>query len=62
MGGTMLYWTLLFFVVALIAGLLGFTGIAVGAMEIARILFFIFLILFIVSLIYGLVRRTPPPV
>jgi uncharacterized membrane protein YtjA (UPF0391 family) len=57
----MLYWTLIFFIVALVAGLLGFTGIAVGAMEVARILFFIFLVLFLVSLIFHLVRRAPPP-
>jgi uncharacterized membrane protein YtjA (UPF0391 family) len=49
----MLQWTLTFLVVALIAGVLGFTSVAGEAMGIARILFFIFLVLFLVSLIRG---------
>lgn len=53
----MLYYTLVFLVVALIAGLFGFTGIAAGAVEISRILFFIFILLFIGSLFMGLLRR-----
>ena len=55
----MLRYALIFFIVALIAALFGFTGIAVGAAEIAKILFFIFLILFVVSLVAGLIRRGP---
>jgi uncharacterized membrane protein YtjA (UPF0391 family) len=47
----MLNWVFLFLVVALIAGLLGFTGIAVQAAGIAKILFFIFLVLFVFSLV-----------
>jgi uncharacterized membrane protein YtjA (UPF0391 family) len=57
----MLRWTLIFFVVALVAGVLGFTSIAGGAMEIARILFFVFLVLFLASLIYGLATGKRPP-
>jgi uncharacterized membrane protein YtjA (UPF0391 family) len=38
----MLHWALVFFVIAIVAGVFGFTGIAVAAAEIARILFFIF--------------------
>jgi uncharacterized membrane protein YtjA (UPF0391 family) len=53
----MLYWALLFLIVALIAALFGFGGIAAGAVTIAQWLFFIFVILFLVSLILGLVRR-----
>jgi uncharacterized membrane protein YtjA (UPF0391 family) len=56
-GGFMLRWALAFFVVALIAAVFGFLGIAVAAASIARILFFIFLALFLVSLVGGLVRR-----
>lgn len=52
----MLYYTVVFLVVALVAGLLGFTGIAAGAVDIARVLFFIFIVLFIVSLVMGLMR------
>jgi len=55
----MLRYALIFFVVALIAALFGFGGIAAGAVEIAKILFFIFIVLFIVSLVAGLLRRTP---
>ncbi|HWZ73698.1 MAG TPA: DUF1328 domain-containing protein [Casimicrobiaceae bacterium] len=55
----MLHYALVFFVVALIAAVFGFGGIAVGAVEIAKILFFIFLVLFVVSLVAGLFRRGP---
>jgi uncharacterized membrane protein YtjA (UPF0391 family) len=53
----MLYYAAVFFVIALIAALFGFGGIAVGAVEIAKLLFFIFLVLFVVSLVAGLIRR-----
>jgi uncharacterized membrane protein YtjA (UPF0391 family) len=49
----MLSWSLTFFIVALIAMVLGFTGIAGAAAGIAQILFVIFLVLFLVSLIAG---------
>jgi uncharacterized membrane protein YtjA (UPF0391 family) len=55
----MLYYAALFFIIALVAALFGFGGIAAGAAEIAKILFFIFLVLFVVSLIVGLFRRGP---
>jgi uncharacterized membrane protein YtjA (UPF0391 family) len=55
----MLYYAALFFVIALVAALFGFGGIAAGAAEIAKILFFIFLVLFVVSLIAGTFRRGP---
>ena len=47
-----------FFVVALIAAAFGFLGIAGAAVGIAKILFYIFVVLFLVSLLSGLVRRT----
>jgi uncharacterized membrane protein YtjA (UPF0391 family) len=53
----MLNWALAFFVIALVAAILGFGGIAVAAAGIAKILFFIFLVLFVVALVGGLVRR-----
>lgn len=53
----MLGWALTFFIIALIAALFGFGGIAAAASGIAQILFVIFLVLFLVSLIMGLVRR-----
>jgi uncharacterized membrane protein YtjA (UPF0391 family) len=53
----MLHYAVVFFIVALIAALFGFGGIAAGAVEIAQVLFFIFLALFVVSLLVGLFRR-----
>jgi uncharacterized membrane protein YtjA (UPF0391 family) len=53
----MLHYAVVFFVIALIAALFGFGGIAAGAVEIAKVLFFIFLVLFVVSLVVGLFRR-----
>jgi len=54
----MLRWALGFFIVALIAAVLGFTGIAVAAAGIAKILFFVFLVLFLFSLVGHLLRRS----
>ncbi len=52
----MLGWVLTFLVVALIAGLLGFGGIAGASIEIAKVIFFIAIILFVISLVMGFVR------
>jgi uncharacterized membrane protein YtjA (UPF0391 family) len=53
----MLYWTVVFLVVAMIAGALGFGVIGGMAYGAAKILFFIFIVLFILSLVSGVVRR-----
>ena len=53
----MLSWALTFLVIALIAAALGFGGLAGAATGIAKILFFVFLIMFIVSLVFGGIRR-----
>lgn len=53
----MLRWAIAFFVIALVAAIFGFGGIAVAAAGIAKILFFIFLVLFLVALLGGLARR-----
>jgi len=53
----MLRYAIAFFVIALIAALFGFTGIAVGAAGIARLLFYGFVILALASLIAGLIRK-----
>jgi uncharacterized membrane protein YtjA (UPF0391 family) len=60
----MLYWAVVFLVIAIIAGLFGFGGIASASADIARILFFIFLVLLVISLIMYVVRgrRPPPPI
>jgi len=57
----MLYWALVFFLVAIVAGVLGFGGIAAATAQIAQILFFIFRVLFLASLIVSLVTRRRPP-
>lgn len=53
----MLNWALTFFVVALIAALFGFTGIAGSMAWLAQVLFFIFLVVFVASLVVPRVRR-----
>ena len=53
----MLYWAVMFLIIALIAAILGFAGVATAAAGIAKILFYIFLIIFLVTLIMGLGRR-----
>ncbi len=57
----MLYWALVFFIVAIIAAVFGFGGIAAGAVSIAKILFFIFVVVFLVTLILGLISRGRAP-
>jgi uncharacterized membrane protein YtjA (UPF0391 family) len=55
--GSLLHWAVIFLVIALIAGLLGFGGLAGTAMEGARILFWVAIVLLIISLVFGLARR-----
>lgn len=50
----MLRWAFIFLVIGLIAGLLGFTGVAGASIAIAKTLFFVFIIIFLVLLILGL--------
>ena len=56
----MLSWSVAFFLVAIVAAVFGFGGIAEGASSIAKVLFFLFLVLFIISLITGFARRRGP--
>lgn len=49
----MLKWSLIFFVVAVIAGIFGFTDIAAGAAAIAKILFFIVLVVWLIVFIFA---------
>ena len=53
----MLRYAVVFFVVALIAALFGFGGIAAGAVEIAKILFYLFAFFAIVTFVISLVRK-----
>ena len=52
----MLRWILTFLIIALVAAVFGFGGIAEGAASIAKVLFYIFLVLFLISIIAGGVR------
>lgn len=52
----MLNWAVTFFVIAIIAALLGFTSIAGSAVEIAKILFFVFLVLAVATFMFGRTR------
>ncbi len=56
----MLQWALIFLVVALIAAVLGFGGLAGTAIGIAKILFFVFLVLFLVSAVMHMMRGRAP--
>jgi uncharacterized membrane protein YtjA (UPF0391 family) len=55
-GLVMLGWVVTFLIVALIAGILGFGGVAGASIEIAKIIFFIAVVLFLVSAVVGLAR------
>ena len=53
----MLHYAVVFLVIALIAALFGFGGIAAGADRIAKILFFVFIIMAVVTFVLGLLKR-----
>jgi uncharacterized membrane protein YtjA (UPF0391 family) len=52
-GKTMLHWAAIFFVIAIVAAIFGFGGIAASATGIAKILFVVFLVLAGLSLLFG---------
>lgn len=49
----MLSWALTFLVIAIIAAVFGFRGVEITAISIAQLLFFIFIVLFVISLLFG---------
>jgi uncharacterized membrane protein YtjA (UPF0391 family) len=49
-------WVVTFLIVALIAGILGFGGVAGASIEIAKIIFFVAVVLFLISAVVGLAR------
>jgi uncharacterized membrane protein YtjA (UPF0391 family) len=55
-GLVMVSWVVTFLIVALIAGILGFGGIAGASIEIAKAIFFIAVVLFLISAVVGLAR------
>jgi uncharacterized membrane protein YtjA (UPF0391 family) len=58
----MLGWALTFLVIALIAAVLGFGGIAGLSLEIAKVIFFVAILLFAIAAVVGLVRGRSPTV
>jgi uncharacterized membrane protein YtjA (UPF0391 family) len=55
--GSLLHYAILFLVVAVIAAFFGFGGLAGAAMESARLLFWVALVLFVISAVVGVLRR-----
>ena len=53
----MLYWSLIFLLIAILAAVFGFTGISILAAGVAKVLFFVFLVLFVISLVAHVSRR-----
>ena len=56
--GNLLHYAIVFLVIALIAAAVGFGGVAGVAMDGARILFWVFIVLFVISLVGGMLRRS----
>jgi len=54
----MLKWAIVFFIVSVVAGLFGFTGVASGAKSIAKVLFVIALVIFLIVLVFGVFLGT----
>lgn len=55
--GNLLYWALIFLIIAIIAGALGFGGLSGTAMQGAHLLFWVAIVLLILSLVFGVLRR-----
>jgi uncharacterized membrane protein YtjA (UPF0391 family) len=58
---TMLRYAVIFLIIAIIAAVLGFGGVAIISVEIAKILFFVFLVLFVITLVVHLFQGRRPP-
>jgi uncharacterized membrane protein YtjA (UPF0391 family) len=57
----MLSWAVTFLVIALIAGVLGFGGVAIVSVELAKIVFFVAIALFLISALAGMMRGRGAP-
>ncbi len=53
----MLHYAVVFFIIALVAALFGFGGIAASAVGIGKVLFFVFAVMAVASFLFGLSRR-----
>lgn len=49
----MLKWAIIFFLISVVAGYFGFTGVAGGARTISKVLFFIAIVIFLIVLVFG---------
>jgi uncharacterized membrane protein YtjA (UPF0391 family) len=49
----MIKWAIIFFIISLVAGVFGFTGVAAGSRTIAKVLFFVALVIFLIVLVFG---------
>jgi len=56
----MLGWAAAFLVIALLAGLFGFSGLAVATAGVAQVIFWVFIALFVVAVAVRLIRGGPP--
>jgi uncharacterized membrane protein YtjA (UPF0391 family) len=57
---TMIGWAITFLIVALVAAIFGFGGIAGAAVDIAKLIFFVAIVLFAISAVIGLMRGRSP--
>jgi uncharacterized membrane protein YtjA (UPF0391 family) len=57
----MLGWAITFLVIAVIAAVLGFGGVAIISVEIAKIIFFVAIALFLIAAIFGFLRGRSAP-
>ena len=51
----MLKWAIIFFLISLVAGIFGFSNVAAGSKEIAKVLFYIAVAIFLVVLVFGVI-------
>lgn len=54
----MIKWAIIFFIISLVAGVFGFTGVAEGSRTIAKVLFFIAVVIFLIVLVFGVLLGT----
>jgi uncharacterized membrane protein YtjA (UPF0391 family) len=57
----MLYWSAVFLIIALIAAMFGFGGVATTSVSVAKFLFYLFVVFFLISLVLGAGRRGRAP-
>ncbi len=51
----MLKWAVIFFLISVVAGVFGFTDVAAGAQSVAKLLFYVFVVLFLIVLVFGVI-------